>query len=65
MNSEDWYISRPIELLCGSRAEFDVESGMGYRCTECLAMVGSMGMPRECATLYEMQKVVNILKGKK
>jgi hypothetical protein len=53
-----------IELLCGQEAEFDHSAGYGYRCTACNAVVGSIGMPRQCATLYEMQDVVDKLRGK-
>lgn len=54
-----------ITLLCGNRAEFDIDSGISYRCTRCFAVVHSVGMPRECKKLYEMQEVVDKLKGKK
>ena len=54
-----------IELLCGATASFDHSSGISYRCNTCLAVVGSMGMPRECKKLYDMEKVVRKLKGKK
>lgn len=55
----------PVELLCGNIAEFDQASGISYRCTTCLAVVGSIGMPRECKALYDMEEVVKKLKGKK
>lgn len=35
-------------LPCGGRAYFDTSSGMSYRCKDCLAVVGSIGMPQEC-----------------
>lgn len=53
-----------IILLCGNIASFDMSSGYSYRCNRCMATVGSIGMPRECAKLYEIEKVVDILKGK-
>lgn len=55
----------PIVLLCGSSAYFDEGSGIGYRCEECMAMVGSIGMPRSCKELYDMEDVVEKLKGSK
>lgn len=60
---DQWPTFGPIELLCGAIAEFDHESGISYRCTTCMAVVGSVAMPKECATLYDMQKVVDKLKG--
>ena len=58
--------TKPIVLLCGSVAYFDHNStSYSYRCDECGAVVGSMGMPGECKELYDMEKVVDKLKGKK
>lgn len=54
---------KPITLLCGARATFDTDSGCSYRCNTCFATVGSMGMPRSCKELYDMEKVVDKLKG--
>jgi len=54
-----------IEVLCGSTAYFDEDSGISYRCETCFAVIGSIGMPRECAELYRMEEVVQKLKGKK
>lgn len=53
----------PIRLLCGNTAEFDEDSGIGFRCERCFAIIGSIGMPRECKTLYDMQEVIDKLKG--
>jgi len=69
-SNPDWSYIEPsnepdIELLCGSIAEFDISSGISYRCTTCMAVVGSIGMPPECKALYDMEKVVEKLKGKK
>ena len=33
---------------CGNRAVWDTPSQMGYRCSVCFAMLGSIGMPQEC-----------------
>lgn len=63
-NEYEPVLPKPIVLLCGSLAEFDVDSGISYRCTTCYAVVGSVGMPRECKELYEMEKVADKLRGK-
>ena len=54
-----------VDLLCGATASFDHSSGISYRCNDCGAVVGSIGMPRECKELYDMEKVVNRLKGRR
>lgn len=53
-----------INLECGSVASFDPDSGISYRCNTCFAVVGSIGMPRQCKELYDMIDVVDKLKGK-
>ena len=70
-NDEDFFLydgarlSRFTETPCGAHAEFDYGSGMGYRCTKCGAMIGSIGMPRDCyqimITEQEKEKVWKIL----
>jgi len=52
-------------LLCGSTASFDFGSGISYICDTCLCTVGSVSMPAECKELYDMEKVLNKLKGKR
>jgi hypothetical protein len=37
-----------MALPCGGIASLDNESGFMYRCGHCLAVVGSVGMPRQC-----------------
>lgn len=54
-----------IELLCGSTASFDDGSGCAHRCDNCGAVVGSVGMPRRCKDLYDMEEVVDKLRRKK
>ena len=55
----------PIKLPCGSTAYFDRESGISYRCDYCMAVVGSIGMPRECAEQFKMEEMLEVLaKGK-
>jgi hypothetical protein len=58
-------ITEPVILLCGSMASFDHSSGISYRCNTCFAVVHSIGMPKQCKELYDMEEVVNKLKGKK
>lgn len=55
----------PMPLLCGATAYFDEGSGISYRCETCMAVVGSIGMPRACKELYDMEDVVEKLKGVK
>jgi hypothetical protein len=55
----------PIKLLCGSMASFDIESGISYRCDKCYAVMRSIGMPKACKELYDMQDVVDKLKGQR
>lgn len=55
---------KDIELPCGSIAYFDHSSGISYRCYNCMATVGSIGMPRECKSLFEQEQVIEKLKGK-
>jgi hypothetical protein len=67
-DDEDDYLEddhNQITLLCGNTASFDTGSGISYRCNYCNATVGSIGMPRACKELYDMEKVVDKLKGKK
>jgi hypothetical protein len=54
-----------IETACGNTASFDHGAGYGFRCDACGAVIGSVGMPRRCKDLYDMEKVVGKLKGKK
>ena len=58
-------LNQPITLLCGNIAVFDMSSGISYRCENCSAVVGSVGMPKECQSLYEMERMVEKLKGNK
>lgn len=62
VDTENLY--KPLKLLCGSTASFDRASGISYRCNRCNAVVHSIGMPRSCKELYDMEKVANKLKGK-
>ena len=45
----------PIELPCGGEAWFDHESGISFRCIDCFAVVGSVGMPRDCKEIYDRE----------
>jgi len=59
-----------VRVLCGNIAEFEIQNAdgircsMGFRCTECLAVIGSVGMPAQCKELYAMDAVVRKLRGK-
>lgn len=37
-----------IRMPCGGTAHFDEGAGYGYRCWDCMAVVGSMGQPSRC-----------------
>ena len=52
-----------VDTPCG-RANFDYPSGIEYRCEWCMAVIGSVEMSRECATLHAEQKVIDKLKDK-
>ena len=48
-----------IRIPCGATASFDYASGISYRCEHCMAVVGSVGQPRECkekALEYELME---------
>ena len=47
---------RRIHLPCGSSAVWDSESDMGYRCTSCFAMHGSIGQPTQCQSAVQKWK---------
>ena len=38
----------PMPLPCGGVAYFDDDCGIGYRCSNCFAVVGSIGQPKHC-----------------
>jgi len=52
-----------IETECGQIAVWDVDSEMGFRCTCCFAMMGSIGMPTDCKKLYSIAQLADKLKG--
>lgn len=47
-----------MHLPCGSQANFDYSSGIGYRCEMCNAVVGSVGMPRDCKASIDLYEKV-------
>ena len=55
----------PIKLSCGGTAYFDVSSGISYRCEDCGAVVGSIGMPQWCKEELQKEKMLEILAGKR
>lgn len=54
-----------IYLPCNSRARWDYESDMGYRCETCFAMVGSIGQPQTCVDKANKYKMYEKLGGEK
>ncbi len=50
-----------MRLPCHGTAYFDEQSGISYRCADCGAVVGSVGMPQVCqieAQKWELQKAL-------
>jgi hypothetical protein len=45
-----------IALACGATACFDHESGISYRCMNCFAVLGSIGMPQRCKDAEQKYK---------
>ena len=60
----DKLIKQHILLPCVAVAYFDHESEMGYRCSTCFAMVGSIGQPDECQKEMEKYKTLEAIGGK-
>lgn len=48
MEYEFEFNTQPMLLPCGGTAYFDESSGIGYRCEDCMAVVGSIGQPQHC-----------------
>ncbi len=59
---EEW--QAPMRLPCGGRAFFDEASGFSFRCENCMAVVGSIGQPRECVEEAKKYEVLKALGGK-
>ena len=53
----DRSIPHTYNVACGATAIFDYESGISYRCQSCGAVVGSIGMPRECKQLEDEAEI--------
>jgi hypothetical protein len=45
-----------VHAPCGNAARWDYKSGYGYRCMSCFAVLGSIGMPKQCSELYNETK---------
>ena len=43
-------------LPCGGRPHWDYGSAAGYRCDTCNAMIGSIGMPKECHDMIHAER---------
>lgn len=53
-----------MNLPCGSRAFYDVESSFySFRCESCMAVVGSIGQPKSCKERMNQYDVWNKLGG--
>lgn len=58
IKTEDgFWLPRYMSMPCGGLAEFDYGAGHGYRCLDCMAVIGSMGQPKSCVD--EQQKYSN------
>ena len=53
-----------MRLPCGGTAYFDESSGISYRCEDCGAVVGSIGMPQYCKDQADKWKAWEALGGK-
>jgi hypothetical protein len=42
-------------MPCGGTPQFDHGSGYSYRCSDCFAVIGSIGQPRECVEMNREQ----------
>lgn len=54
----------PMRLPCGGTAFFDEGAGYGYRCWDCMAVVGSIGQPQHCKDEAKKYEVWERLGGK-
>jgi hypothetical protein len=53
-----------MNLPCGGTAIFDHGSGCAYRCLDCMAVIGSIGQPRQCKEEAEKYRQWEELGGK-
>jgi len=58
-----YQIFHRIKIPCGAIASYDEGSGYGYRCEDCMAVVGSIGQPRECKDKALEYKLIEKLGG--
>lgn len=63
MNAElnEYGVPETIQLPCGGVAHFCHESGFGYRCEDCMAVVGSVAQPTQCVEAANKYKVFKAL----
>ena len=54
----------PMNLPCGGTAYWDEGSGISYRCEDCGAVVGSIGMPKSCKEEAEKWQAWEAIGGK-
>ena len=53
-----------MKLPCGGIAYYDENSGISYRCGQCMAVVGSVAMPSECRQEMDKWDLMEMLGGK-
>jgi hypothetical protein len=58
------YVEETVHLPCGASAHFCIEAGYGYRCEDCMAVVGSIAQPTHCVEETNKYKVLKILGSK-
>ena len=58
------YVEETIHLPCGASAHFCHEAGFGYRCEDCMAVVGSIAQPKHCVEAENKYKAFEILGSK-
>ena len=49
-------------LPCGGVPEFDHQSGMSYRCRQCMAVLGSVAMSDSCRAGMESPEYKKLMK---
>jgi hypothetical protein len=57
-------VEQYIQMPCGNTAEFDYGGGCGYRCWRCMALIGSIAMPKQCNEEIDKYRALEALGGK-
>lgn len=50
-------------MPCGGVAYYDENSGISFRCGHCMAVVGSVAMPKECKREMDKWELIKMLGG--